>query len=102
VGAIIGLAKPTDVETNWLAVPVVGPWLTLRTVSSAKDINPGNALGSTAFLIFDGAAQAAGLVLTVVALSIPPGPRLVRNRPAVIVRPLLMGSGSGLSVRGSF
>lgn len=99
-------------ETDWLAVPVVGPWITMaRMRFGSCDRTPGliddpcddgleeagDVLGAVA-LGFTGVIQAAGLTMLVVGVASPK----TKVVPVYAFAPLVLDGGAGLSVAGSF
>jgi hypothetical protein len=99
LSAFVGLVA-TDISHDssyeWLTVPVAGPFAELP--------NSHTATGS-GFLVVDGAAQFAGLVLLVYGVSSPVS-HLERNQPVglhVTPAPVMLGkSGAGFGLLGTF
>lgn len=101
-------------ETEWLYVPVAGPWMTLGQRSYASCNTPDNASQSTSQslacvgdifavmgLITDGIMQATGATLLLVGVAAG-RPTLVRDDEAVHVTPMRIGSGYGAGLAGTF
>ncbi len=109
VSAMVATAVEQDNETEWLYIPLAGPWVTL----AARDY-AGNGCRDTVLfecskarsedtyatvgLVLDGLIQAGGLAVFIAGLAV----RRERSVPVFTVAPLPVQSGAGLQALGSF
>jgi hypothetical protein len=110
MGLMAAAASEFGNQSVYLAVPYMGPWLTLGRRTSGCNRN---ADGSTdglrcvgdiftvMGLIIDGIAQATGGTLLLVGV-LATKPQLVADDQAVRIAPTQIGSGYGLRLHGSF
>jgi hypothetical protein len=110
---IIGLSavstRSYNNGANWLAIPVLGPWLALGARRSAcnRSDNTDGSLAcagdvlATTGLIFDGIIQTAGGTLLVIGLAVPKKV-LLRQDVAARITFAPIGSGYGIATLGTF
>jgi hypothetical protein len=109
---LIGLsfASAADFENSsgWLAVPALGPWLTMAFREDQCDEvqeSYGDCVGDSflrVWLTIDGLAQTAGAILLLVGIA-DKKPRLVADETAkIVITPRRVGSGYGLGIQGTF
>lgn len=110
ISAMVATAVEQDNETEWLYIPLAGPWVTLAardyagndcasqysyfTCTSARAEDTYAAVG----LVLDGVIQAGALAVFIAGLAVE-RERLV---PAYSVAPLSVPGGGGLQLIGSF
>jgi hypothetical protein len=112
ISAMVATAVEQDNETEWLYIPVVGPFITL----GARDYGADSCNDSTGFLdnceqkleaentyagvglVLDGVIQAGGLAVLIAGLVV----RRERAVPVYSIAPLPVRGGSGIQVIGSF
>lgn len=110
-GLFAATAANFDNQSGWLAVPYLGPWLTIgrrsygdcdRTAGSSHETArcAGDVLAAVG-LVFDGVVQAVGGTLLLVGV-LTPKEELVRDGQSLRVTPIRIGSGYGLGMRGAF
>jgi hypothetical protein len=112
VGLVAGASASFHNASGWLAVPFVGPWLTLgRRDYSCDDLNEdddsseglgcaGDVLIATG-LILDGVMQATGGTLLLFGYTTSKT-TLVRNDAVLRIRPVRVGTGHGIGFDGTF
>lgn len=108
VGLMVAASVDFKNASGWLAVPFLGPWMTIghrRYACIGNEEECRNSLaglgdgGVLASLIIDGIAQAAGATFLMVGY-LSSKQYAVRDQSAVVVAPSVVGSGYGLSVAG--
>lgn len=94
-------------ESGWLAVPLLGPWMTLGQRNYHCD-NSSDARADCVAdvfvvmgLIMDGIMQSGGGTLLMVGY-LAPKKGLVREDATLRIVPMRVGSGQGVGIRGSF
>jgi hypothetical protein len=106
IGAVVAFSAHSDNQphaTDWLFVPLVGPWLTLaafRNHSPCVDGGSEPGLGCGELLIVDGMLQAAGAALTTVALALPRD--RASGRTSMMITPYARQGGVGVLMAGAF
>jgi hypothetical protein len=109
---VIGLALVAPAhfpnESHWLAVPVLGPWISMGARRTTCDISHdadfcGLAdFGAEMIYIMDGIVQAAGATMLIVGVTVTRR-RLVRSDLVSFdVTPMRVGLGYGLGANGNF
>ena len=112
IGLSVASQRGFENESHWLAVPGLGPWMTLAARDGCDDDRSSNdedddladcvgdvLLGTV--LTLDGLMQATGSVLLIVGLT-SKKEVLVREDLALTVRPIRIGRGHGLGISGTF
>jgi hypothetical protein len=91
---------------RWLYAPVLGPWGTIIDRNTCQTTGcRGNIASDTLPLVTNGIAQAAGLALIVVALSMPTNPVSAppaAARPTLHIAPASYQAGAGIAAFGTF
>jgi hypothetical protein len=106
---VVAAANSNSFDNN-LYIPLVGPWLDLRSRPGCS--GPGEAdcsgreNGSRALLVLSGVFQALGVMTAAVGLIVPEKRHTVitakADKPSVHVTPALVRNGYGLAAYGSF
>jgi hypothetical protein len=108
--AVIVAAANNNSFDNNLYIPLVGPWLDLRSrpgCSGPGEANcTGTESGSRALLVLSGVFQALGVMTAAVGLIVPEKRHIASNakagKPSVHVFPAPVRDGYGLAAYGSF
>jgi hypothetical protein len=108
--AVVVAAANSNSFDNNLYIPLVGPWLDLRSRPGCS--GPGEAdcsgreNGSRALLVLSGVFQALGVITATVGLIVPEKRHTVStakaDKPSVHVIPAAVRDGYGLAAYGSF
>ena len=113
----LGIAAAEDFanSSGWLAVPVLGPWLTLasrdnpcETAKDAQEFNSdvGHCVAEPfvrGMLVLDGVLQATGAVVLIVGASSSEKRIVKKQEPRVVAMPAPVGrTGYGVGLLGSF
>jgi hypothetical protein len=112
ISALSALAAKGDNQTNWLYLPVAGPWMMMglrHYASSCHNQNGDHSDGLNCVadvfvvtgLIVDGLMQAGGTAMLLAAY-LNPKEELVRDHRALLIKPTRIGSGYGLGLISEF
>ena len=108
LGLSIASGADFDNQSAWLAVPVLGPWITLGAREHDCTVDPDDSTcdvdnaGMRTLYVLDGLIQATGAALFIAGMA-SSRKRLVRQDVAQItVTPAKIGSGYGLGAFGRF
>jgi hypothetical protein len=112
LGLVAAVSADFDNASGWLAVPFMGPWLTLgrRHYSCGDSDQNGDGreglhcvgdIFAVMGLIMDGVIQAGGGTLLLIGYA-NPKTHVIRDDAKLQIRPMRLGSGHGLGMAGSF